>query len=310
MPNRVRIKRHLSRILAWATGPVQAGPLDLFLVLFALLLLTRLVVDFALLMPWEAFPGGFRVGFYNNIGSYSSEPADYVAINLFAWSESILWKLTLVITYGGVLLKMLVARPSRLSLGAVFLLTVSYSHEFPVILNGGDQLLLCFAFWLLVLPETPVTSRPSRSQIPRLTILVLQAQVALVYAATGLHKLCSSEWLHGEAINLALTTPFVRSWASGLQVPHSVSILLSYATLCFELSFPVGVFVRRARPLYLMCGILFHVVIEATLRLSMFSWIMVASYALFSEPECAERFLVRFRGTSPSPEGRIPVRAQ
>ena len=233
----------------------------------------------------------------------SAEPADYVAINLFSLVDSLVWKVALGAVYACFLVGTLAGRRSRLSLGAIFLLTVSYTHEFSeiLILNGGDQLLLCMAFWLLVLPRTTVTNCSGQRDTLRLTMFVLQAQVALVYAATGLHKLNSSVWSQGEAINLALNSPFIRPWVSGFQVPFVASQVLSYATIAFELTFPVGVFVRTTRPLYLMCGILFHVVLEATLRLSMFSWIMVASYTLFLDNALAAGFLARFRRASANP---------
>lgn len=93
----------------------------------------------------------------------------------------------------------------------------------------------------------------------RLTQLLL----AWSYFSNGAAKLLHSglEWLNGYTLQQTLLT-MALNWERPLGLwlarHHGLCAGLSVATIAFELSFPLAVFSRRARPYYLVAGALFH----------------------------------------------------
>jgi hypothetical protein len=64
---------------------------------------------------------------------------------------------------------------------------------------------------------------------------------------------------------------------------HELCVVLSIATIAFELVFPLAVFAPRARPLLLFSGVVFHVVTYLTMNVGFFQHI--ALYAVFVDFE-------------------------
>jgi hypothetical protein len=93
----------------------------------------------------------------------------------------------------------------------------------------------------------------------RLTQLLL----AWSYFSNGAAKLLHSglEWMNGYTLQQTLLT-MALNWERPLGLwlarHHALCTGLSVATIALELSFPLAVFSRRARPYYLVAGMLFH----------------------------------------------------
>ena len=93
-----------------------------------------------------------------------------------------------------------------------------------------------------------------------------------------------------------LASPALDSWTT----------LATYATLAWELSFAFLVLHPRTRRWALALGIVIHLGMWATLELGPFSWIMVASYLAFADPDSIRRWFSQ--RISPS-SALAPVRA-
>jgi hypothetical protein len=126
---------------------------------------------------------------------------------------------------------------------------------------------------------------------------LMRCQVAVIYGSTGLHKLAYPVWRDGSGVHWALSLNVFHRlpWAIPPEAATVVA-LASWGTLSFELLFPVLVMVRRLRRWALIAGIGLHLGLWATLELGPFSWIMLATYIAFLDPEATPRVF----GATPS----------
>jgi hypothetical protein len=114
----------------------------------------------------------------------------------------------------------------------------------------------------------------------------MRFQMALIYFGSALSKLAFPVWRDGSAVYWALNlNDFHRfPWV----IPESAAPLLAvttWATLGFELFFPLLVIFRRTRPVILWAGVALHLGLWLTLELGPFSWVMLAGYIAFLNPE-------------------------
>ena len=119
---------------------------------------------------------------------------------------------------------------------------------------------------------------------------LIRFQVALIYLNSGLWKLNGEMWRDGTAVH----------YSSALNVFHRlpfeipaamdwVTTIGTYATLAWEISFPLMLFHPLTRRLALVVGVLLHLGMAATLELGPFSEIMIASYVAFLDPDAVKR---------------------
>jgi hypothetical protein len=140
--------------------------------------------------------------------------------------------------------------------------------------------------------------------IPPWSVRLMQIQIALVYLFTGLVKLSApyydddgsfaQDWLTGEAVYWVLNDVALARWPyAWLPVPLVVCRLLSWATLAFELGFPLLVLFRRVRPWLLLAGLAFHLGIWVHTEVGWFSPVSMCWYALFLSGDTLERVVRR-----------------
>jgi hypothetical protein len=91
-----------------------------------------------------------------------------------------------------------------------------------------------------------------------------------------------------------LSSPVLSEWPMQLE-PALLVAVLTWSALVFELAFPMLIWDRRFRPYALAAGTLFHLGIELTLTIPMFSAVMLVSYVSFLSDDEAERALAFLR---------------
>jgi Vitamin K-dependent gamma-carboxylase len=136
---------------------------------------------------------------------------------------------------------------------------------------------------------------------------LFQIQVSLVYLGSTAGKLLDADWRGGQVL-LRRFAEAPAIWAGhGFPLPPWVIVFLSSAwfasvaakaAIASESFIALGVWLPRTRRLALWLGVLFHVSIELTARVELFSWLMVASYLAFVVPEVQERRFEFVRGNA------------
>jgi len=176
---------------------------------------------------------------------------------------------------------------------ASFLGLVAETHWNSLPLSSAHQVMTVLLFCLLWASTGGVWSVDSRRRPagppalqPAWPLWLMRFQIAIVYLSSGLYKFAYPMWRDGTGVHWALNlNAFHRfPWPLPIQLAPFES-LLTWGTLLFELGFWLLVLFRRTRPIALAAGVGLHAGLFATLELGPFSFLMVASYICFLDPE-------------------------
>jgi hypothetical protein len=172
-------------------------------------------------------------------------------------------------------------------------LHLSFQARNPFILNSGDSL---FMIQLVLSSVAPLSGRWSvdawlarrrgRSLAPG-TVWgqrLVGLQIAYVYLNSTLAKLTNERWQDGMAMRDVLASPVFAEWPTYVD-SRALVMLLTYSALVYEGVFPFVVWFRRLRPWFLAWGVIFHVSIDLTMVIPIFSAIMIASFPAFMTDE-------------------------
>lgn len=115
-------------------------------------------------------------------------------------------------------------------------------------------------------------------------MLVIMAEVCLIYATAGWYKIQGSRWQDGTALYYPLGLDYFSPWpalSSLLASSGTVVMLLSYGTVIVQVAFPFTLFNRRIKNVLLVVMMLEHAGIAVLLGLPFFSLAMIAADAVF-----------------------------
>lgn len=127
--------------------------------------------------------------------------------------------------------------------------------------TGGHQLIANVLFWMIFLPvrEEQVGSAVAIGPLGllyRAAFWIIRLQLLVAYAITGLLKLTGEYWLAGDAVGIvASDNHFGPAWLAA--VPW-LAIVVNYAVLLFQLTFPVAVWWAPTRRWWMWAGVAFH----------------------------------------------------
>lgn len=153
--------------------------------------------------------------------------------------------------------------------------------------------LLCYAFLLSLTPcdKRWAIGGDRESGKPALlwAVPLVMAQVSLIYVASGGSKLLDPDWRDGTVMGLRLfgAIPKLRDIGAPESVIRwvatpSAGSFAAKGAIITELFLAVGLWVRPTRVVALWWGILFHLWIELTAKVELFSWLTIAMYAVFA----------------------------
>jgi uncharacterized membrane protein YphA (DoxX/SURF4 family) len=115
-----------------------------------------------------------------------------------------------------------------------------------------------------------------------------QTLLAWSYFSNAVAKLAFSglQWMNGYSLQKSLldtSLQWDRPLGLWLAQHHGLCVALSVGTVVFELTFPLALFIRKARPFILLLGVVFHLVIYLTMNVAFFQHIVL--YAVFVDFE-------------------------
>ena len=137
-------------------------------------------------------------------------------------------------------------------------------------------------------------------------VRLMQVQICITYGATGLEKLKGANWWEGSAVWYVMgnqqIVPFDFSFFYRAPV---VIALMTFSVLVFEIYFPMAIWQKKLRPLWIFFGVTFHLLTSLFMGLFYFGLIMTMSYLLWlNREDCSRIFkglvrpLVRLRKMS------------
>ncbi|MDH3038365.1 HTTM domain-containing protein [Streptomyces sp. TRM75561] len=187
----------------------------------------------------------------------------------------------------------------------------------PGLLDGGDNLAYVVIPFLLLtrcydrfaLPvglasrlarRVPGHLRALSVPFHNLGVLMVAAQICLVYVVSGLYKVMGEEWQDGTALFYIMRVAEFElpGWSHLVYENDALVVLGTYGTVAFLVYFPVGVLVPALRPWAAAASICFHLSIAFFMGLTGFALTMIACDLVFLSG-ALDRALLWVRGRLP-----------
>ncbi|HEY9373859.1 HTTM domain-containing protein [Streptomyces sp.] len=144
------------------------------------------------------------------------------------------------------------------------------------------------ALWWMVCRYAPGEPRTLLDVLANLvhnaTLVVIMAEVCLIYATAGWYKIQGSRWQDGTALYYPLKLDYFTPWPALSDVLASSGVmvmLLTYGTVLVQVAFPFTLFNRKVKNVLLVAMMLEHAGIAVLLGLPFFSLAMIAADAVF-----------------------------
>ena len=171
----------------------------------------------------------------------------------------------------------------------LYVLTWSLIKRNPLLRTGGDSIVLAMLPFLLLMNTSAYLSADSRwrgigegdrpragpfaALLHNVGLFGVMLQLCLIYLFAGVYKLLGEHWPQGTAVYYVLRAPeFTLPGLSELIYLNPVLVpTLTYATLAFELSFPLLVWSARTRPIAVGAAVVFHLSTAALMGLVVFA---------------------------------------
>jgi hypothetical protein len=162
--------------------------------------------------------------------------------------------------------------------------------------------LYLFSFLLALSPCDRTWRLPGRAPAetggPLWAQRLMQLQMMMIYLASSGTKLIDPDWragtvLRGRVIQFtgqAAAHGVPRSLMATLALPILSSALAKLA-IGTELGLAIGLWIPRLRALVLWWGVMFHLTIDATCAVDIFSWLSITVLMLFATPDARARVL-------------------
>lgn len=148
----------------------------------------------------------------------------------------------------------------------------------PELGDGGDNLLNILLVYMLLLAPSG-DSHPEKSLstwMHNLGLMAMWTQLIIVYATSGFMKARGAAWNNGTALYLITQVEwFKEPGLQGIFKNPAITTLCTYATIWYQLWFPVGIF-SRFKNLFIIVGLCMHLGIAIFMGLITFSMVMIS----------------------------------
>src|SRR5881227_811747 len=149
---------------------------------------------------------------------------------------------------------------------------------------GADNFMTIGLFYLMLSPlpdqysldRRLVKTKPKNPQLLGFWRRVLQVHLCLVYFFGGLGKCLGSGWWDGTNLWRALIQPPFNLIAPEILIRLKYLFPVGGIVICLlEISYPVFIWNRRTRGIWLMCTCVMHLAIGLTMGMYLFAFIMI-----------------------------------
>lgn len=164
----------------------------------------------------------------------------------------------------------------------LWLLMLNMNHYLYSTLTAGDYLLNQLLFFNIFFYTGRSGARLGslREALHNMALAGIKVQVCLVYVVAAGFKLGDAGWMSGTAV---YQTFQMTEYGNALlrSFPLWLCMILNYATVAYQLLFPLTVWFRPFKIYLLAFGILQHLVIALGMGLFSFGIVMIICYILF-----------------------------
>ncbi len=200
---------------------------------------------------------------------------------------------------------------TRASAVLAFVCLLSFQTRNFLIVNSGDVLMRQLCLWLVfsaagkscsidcqlanLKPQQTDTSSDCNSEAEPWAQRLMQINVVLAYAQTFFKKIFGPVWQNGTAVYFSSHFYEMQHLPIKYIFDHLWTIhLLTWATLAIEFSLGFLIWFKPIRYYVIALGVIMHLVIDWSMLIPQFEWLMITSYILFIEPHDLDRLLAWF----------------
>ena len=205
------------------------------------------------------------------------------------------------------ILLMILGLANRAMTFVTFILHLMFLQRNPAIIYGAD---LVATFWLFYLsfvshnqfftirkylPFYNIFSKQG-DLFSSMGLRFIQIQLCIIYAYTGMEKLKGDTWWDGSAVWYVMGNDNIVAFDFSFfqHIPWAVAAM-TFSTLVFEIYFPIAIWMKSLRPVWMFLGLCLHGLAMVFMGLTFFSPIMLSSYILFLDPDLLSKFFERLR---------------
>lgn len=138
--------------------------------------------------------------------------------------------------------------------------------------------------------------------VTNMMIRLIQIQLCTIYIFTGFEKLRGYSWWDGTALWTVFGNPQMSAF--NMEFVRGIPLVLAFfafATILFEVYFPLLIWFKKTKLWAAMIGVSFHFGIAITIGLYAFGTVMIAPYLLFFKEEDLKPYLQKIqRSNHPS----------
>ena len=243
-------------------------------------------------------------------------------------SPAILW--TLHVAALVVFALLTVGYLTRIVAPLALLITISYCHRLIGAQFGLDQINVLLATYLAIAPcgaafsvdrllasggRQPPDTNHHPPRVPQTHVMttiatrLIQIQMCVVYLFGGIGKIRGDLWWDGSAVWFAAATLEYQSVSLTWLVHHRWLIaLLTHITVFWETFYPVLIWPRLTRPIFLALAVAVHGGIAIFLGMPTFGLAMLIGNLAFVSPDFIEQLTNVLRGKklSAEPQAAVP----
>lgn len=186
----------------------------------------------------------------------------------------------------------------RFSSLLLYFFTANLDNRATMIMDGGNNLMHLILVYLIFMSPTDHQRKNTwraltDNMLSNAGLFVCRLQVVVVYFTAGMLKVTGPLWTKGVALYYTMHVmeyglPQLADLFSHYPI---LMVAATYGTLVFQVTFPVMIWFRRYRPLYMAIGTALHLQISLVMGLFSFGLAMCASYFAFYTDAQAARVL-------------------
>lgn len=291
----------LSQLITWWNEfffkPQSPLPMAVFRILYGVLLLTALTVQFGPDLDFWYGPRGIMPG--DLATAYFTRQPTFNIIAILGHNANLIHIYFYTLVAAAFFLTIGLA--TRYSAFYCFFGLISLHNQNPFNINGGDNFLRLIPLYLalsqcgeLLSVDRFIKQRwfPSliKDEYWPWAQRFLQIQVAIIYWQASVAKLAGTQWIDGTAVYYATRLQDL----AGLPIPYIfdnqfLCSWLTWGALIIEVSLWTLIWVKELRYWVLLAGFLLHFGIDLSINLPVFEWLFICSYVCFIEPADLQR---------------------